>query len=406
MKLGFILIFLFSVSNSIAQNGNYSLSHFSPAQERSDYLSFDLEQDERGIIYMAGKEGVEEFDGRRWRLIRTPGVAYTLAKTKSSIVVGGLAGYGQVIEDPKKGWAYQVLSQEVQAKNIFASLALKDSVYLINDSHLFIVSATSPGNATVINAPDGIELSGIFELMSKVYIATIDSGLFVLENKKFVPSTLPIADKQILFIERLGITENYLIGTASNRLFQYTGDKGLSEIKIKDQAYLNSHVVSAGVWINEQVIAIGTLRGGVMFINLNTDVTEEIIDYDTGLPDNEVFALLCDKRQGIWVAHSYGYTRIATNIPFRSFSHYKGLSGKLLTVQSINGKLYAGSSVGLFILTQQEVYDDEVYYVTQKSKGATHTQATQVLVEQTMPEERLRAKRGLFGFLKKEKKKN
>lgn len=407
MKLRLIFVFLVAVAaESVAQNGNYSLSHFSPAQERSDYLSFDLEQDERGIIYIAGKEGVEEFDGRRWRLIRTPGVVYTLAKTTNSMVVGGLDGYGQVIEDPQKGWTYQAISQEDQAKNIFGSLTLKDSVYLINENHLFIVPATSSGLATMIKAPDGIELSGIFELMSKVYIATIDSGLFVLQNKQFIPSTLRISDKQILFIERLANTENYLIGTASNRLFLYTGDGGLSEIKIKDQAYLNSHVVSAGVWLNEQVIAIGTLRGGVMFINLNTGVTEEIIDYDTGLPDNEVFALLCDKRQGIWVAHSYGYTRIATNIPFRSFSHYKGLSGKLLTAQSINGRLYAGTSVGLFTLTQQEVYDEEVYYVTQKSKGTKKTQETQILVEQTIPEERQRAKRGLFGFLKKEKKKS
>jgi len=407
MKLRLIFLLLVAcVAESVAQNGNYSLSHFSPAQERSDYLSFDLEQDERGIIYIAGKEGVEEFDGRRWRLIRTPGVAYTLAKTAGSMVVGGLDGYGQVIEEPQKGWTYQAISQGAQAKNIFGSLTHKDSVYLINDSNLFILSPTSPIAATAVNAPNGIELSGIFELMGRIYIISIDSGLFVLENNKLVPSTVSITDSQILFVEKFNDSENYLIGTASNQLFLYAGAKGLSEIKVKDQSYLNSHVISDGVWLNEQVIAIGTLRGGVMFINLNTGVTEEIIDYDTGLPDNEVFALLCDKRQGIWVAHSYGYTRIATNIPFRSFSHYNGLSGKLLCVQSINGRLYAGTSVGLFVLTQQEVYEEEVYYVTQKSKGAKKTQETQIAVEQTIPEERQRAKRGLFGFLKKDKKKN
>ncbi len=407
MKLRYIFILLVAyAAESIAQKGSYSLSHFSPAQERSDYLSFDLKQDERGIIYIAGKEGVEEFDGRRWRLIHTPGVAYTLAKTSSSIVVGGIDGFGQVIEDPKKGWMYKALSQEPIAKNIFGSLSLKDSVYLINESKLFILSPTSPVTTTAISAPDGIELSGIFELLGKVYIVSVDSGLFVLENNALVPSTVSIADNQILFAEKFSDSENYLIGTASNQLFLYAGAKGLSEIKVKDQAYLNSHVLSDGVWLNEQVIAVGTLRGGVMFINLHSGNTEEIIDYDTGLPDNEVFALLCDKRQGIWVAHSYGYTRIATNIPFRSFSHYNGLSGKLLCVQSINGKLYAGTSVGLFILTQQEVYDEEVYYVTVKSKGVKKTQETQVVVEQTKPEERQRAKRGLFGFLKKEKQKS
>ena len=95
MKLRLIVVGIVAlVTEAFAQNGNYSLSHFNPLQERSDYLSFDLTQDDRGIIYIACKEGVEEFDGRRWRLIPTPGVTYTLAKSSAGIIAGGLEGYG------------------------------------------------------------------------------------------------------------------------------------------------------------------------------------------------------------------------------------------------------------------------------------------------------------------------
>ena len=60
MKLRLIVVGIVAlVTEGFAQNGNYSLSHFNPLQERSDYLSFDLTQDDRGIIYIAGKEGVE-----------------------------------------------------------------------------------------------------------------------------------------------------------------------------------------------------------------------------------------------------------------------------------------------------------------------------------------------------------
>ena len=70
--MNFRLTFIFLTvltGKTFAQNGSYTLSHFSPAQERSDYLSFDLTQDERGIIYIAGREGVDEFDGRNWHQI-------------------------------------------------------------------------------------------------------------------------------------------------------------------------------------------------------------------------------------------------------------------------------------------------------------------------------------------------
>lgn len=406
MEIRFIFIFFVAlISEAVAQNGNYSLSHFSPLQERADYFSFDLTQDERGIIYIAGKEGVEEFDGRSWRLIPTPGVAYTLARTSKSIVIGGLNGYGQLINSPQNGWRYEPLSKDASAKNIFASLALKDDVFLINDSHVFITSTVNTNTTQTIKAPAGMELTGIFEIMNKVYVTTADKQIFKVDNGKFAPSDFAMPDEQILFVEKYDNTDSYLIGTVSNRLFIYKGETGLSEIKVTDHTYLNSHIVSDGVWLNDQVIAVGTLRGGVVFINVATGNTEEIIDYKTGLPDNEVFALLCDKRQGIWVAHSYGYTRIATNVPFRSFSHYKGLSGNLLSVQSIDGNLYAGTSVGLFLLSKEEVYTEETYYVTTKRKRTKKEEEQQPIVEQSVPEERHRAKRGLFSVSKKEKKK-
>ena len=406
MKIRFIFIFLVAViSDAAAQNGNYSLSHFSPLQERADYLSFDLAQDERGIIYIAGKEGVEEFDGRSWRLIPTPGVAYTLAKTSKSVVVGGLNGFGQLINSSQNGWNYEPLSTEATAKNIFASLVLKDDVFFLNDSYVFVTSTINNNTSQTIKAPAGIELTGIFEIMNKVYVTSADKQIFKIDNGKLTTSDFAIPNEQILFVEKHDNTDSYLIGTASNHLFHYKGGNGLSEIAVVDSAYLNSHIVSNGVWLNDQVIAVGTIRGGVVFINVITGATEEIIDYKTGLPDNEVFALLCDKRQGIWVAHSYGYTRIATNVPFRSYSHYKGLSGNLLTVQSIEGNLYAGTSVGLFLLTQEEVYEDEIYYVTTKTKPSRKAEIQQPILEQTVPEERQRAKRGMFGSSKKEQKK-
>ena len=57
-----------------------------------------------------------------------------------------------------------------------------------------------------------------------------------------------------------------------------------------------------------------------MFINAAGE-TQEITNYYTGLPDNEVFALMGDQQENIWVAHDYGYTRIAPFLPFRTFNH-------------------------------------------------------------------------------------
>ena len=74
---------------SFAQPGNYFLSHYTPSDENIDYLSFDIAQTERGVIYFANKNGIVEFDGRNWNIIESPGAIYTLAIANGSEVYVG-----------------------------------------------------------------------------------------------------------------------------------------------------------------------------------------------------------------------------------------------------------------------------------------------------------------------------
>jgi hypothetical protein len=81
-----------------------------------------------------------------------------------------------------------------------------------------------------------------------------------------------------------------------------------------------------------------------------------------------VYAILCDQNQGIWVAHDYGFTRIAPFLPFRSYSHYPGLAGNLLCARNFNNQTYVGTTLGLYNLVREEVYETETYDIQQKAK--------------------------------------
>ena len=49
----------------------------------------------------------------------------------------------------------------------------------------------------------------------------------------------------------------------------------------------------------------------MIFIDAESGQTYDIINYYSGLPDNQVYALLADRHRGVWAAHDYGFTRIA-----------------------------------------------------------------------------------------------
>src|SRR5277367_3769563 len=96
---------------TFAQQGNYFLSHFSPSDERIDYLTFAMAQDAKGVIYFANKNGVLEFDGRNWGLINTSGPMFTVTTFGQDVFVGGQHGFGKLSIGADNTQTYQSLSQ-------------------------------------------------------------------------------------------------------------------------------------------------------------------------------------------------------------------------------------------------------------------------------------------------------
>jgi hypothetical protein len=112
---------------TFAQQGNYFLSHFSPSDERIDYLTFGMAQDAKGVMYFANKNGVLEFDGRNWKLIGTSGPMFTITTSGQDVFLGGLNGFGKIAIGADNVRSYQSLSQnQPEGNQIFSSLAIND----------------------------------------------------------------------------------------------------------------------------------------------------------------------------------------------------------------------------------------------------------------------------------------
>ena len=398
MKMRLVLLcWLAFLSGAQAQNGNYFLSHYSPSSEKINYLSFQIAQDEKGVLYFANKTGVVEFDGRNWSVAPTPGAVFTIATAKNDVFIGGVNGFGWLRWNEHNQRAYQSLSdQHPEAGNIFSSQVSKEKVFLINEDYLFSVDiASGKIDASIKVTASQKAFTGLFRIGGNVYVETEGAPLAKLDQNKFVaPSFALPTIRDVLFTSTLPNSNKVLIGDESGRLFLTYGESAVREIQLKDKSYLNNNVTVNGTWVNESLIAVGTLRGGVFFFNPETGDAEEITNYYTGLPDNEVFALHTDSNLGVWVAHNYGFTRIAPFLPFRSFDHYPGLQGNLLCAQSFQDQVYVGTTLGLFRLTKEELYREEVVFEVPQNANA-----------EELPTESKQSKGRVFSLLKKKRKK-
>ncbi len=398
MRRSFYLLMLpvlvITWSTAAAQYGHYFLSHHAPSIEHIDYLSFDIAQSHKGIIYFANKTGVVEFDGSNWNVIETPGAMYTLAVAgNDELYAGGLSGYGKLALNEDNIMSFFPLSGS-EVRNIFGSKAFNNKIYFLNETNLFEVGMD--GSQAIIESPGQGIFNGLAEIAGALYVTAGEGKLLKLQDGKLVNTTLDFLNGEELLFSS-AFEDRFLIGTASGRIFIYTGGKA-AEINLEGKEYLQENVLANGLWVNDQLVALGTLGGGILFANPLTGATEEIANYNTGLPDNEVYAMMKDKNQGVWVAHDYGFTRIAPYVPLRTFNHYPGLAGNLLSAYTFNDQVYVGTSLGLYALQREEVYEDQIYYVTKAQKG-------KAVVEQTEATQKVeKSRKGLFGFLKRNKK--
>jgi hypothetical protein len=402
--------FLLLTTVTYAQTGNYFLSHYSPDEERFNIVCFDMVQDSRGVFYFATQAGILQFDGRNWDLIPTKGTIYSIAISDTGeIYAAGSRGFGKITRDELGIERFSMLHEQSDVEYIFQILILTEKIYFLSDQNLFEYEVDAGQVKTLPATPATGSFISLSEIFDTVFISTEQGGLLKLGEGGIIPATMNLMEERSL-IASFQYGNEYLLATDDNRLFICARGFRVSEIKLQDSSYVNSSVIVGVTYVNNELIAIGTLRGGVIFVNPVTGKTEEIINYNTGLPDNEVFSLLTDRNLNVWAAHAYGFTRISPYLPFRSYHNYPGLQGNLLCVMTFEDKVYAGTSLGLFVLEKEDFYDEITYYVEVpvrrtvpvKRSRSSAQRPDNVKIEQEV-ETKESQKGGFFRFLKKKK---
>ncbi len=368
-----------------------------------------MAQDQNGVMYFAMKAGVFEFDGREWALIPGAGAVYGLNKNDSGEIFWvGAKGFGKIGLD-KNGFKQIQFLSDSSVTDVFQTLAIKDQVYFITDNKIYHYENPKANAEIIVSGNSQNLFTGMFEIFGDVYVQTERNTTFKIENNNLVYINLNLSGN-VIFSSR--IDNVYVLGTSDNKVYSCEENMIMRPVTLQDQPYAEANVIVSGTWINRQLLALGTLRGGVMLINPITGQRDQIIDYSTGLPDNEVFSIMADANQNIWVAHEYGFTQISPSIPFRSFNHYSGLEGNILCAYSFRNNVYVGTSLGLFKLYEEEIYEEIVSFVDveihpgQASNDAVQTQSSATAKEAVVQDETTSKNRGFFNFLRRNRKKD
>lgn len=185
-----------------------------------------------------------------------------------------------------------------------------------------------------------------FPFHNQLVTQIIDSGLSFYSDGMFKKITgSEIYDRDVIYAT-LPLADNLLLLSRKNGIMLFDGEQlRLFETDAAD--YVNENRIYRAVSTGQNRIAIATLDGGIVMMDLDGK-GYEIITEDQGLPTNIIYDLYLDSEETLWALTDNGIAKLLVNNPVTAWGEQAGYSGATLFVGQIGDTIYSGGTEGLF----------------------------------------------------------
>jgi serine phosphatase RsbU (regulator of sigma subunit) len=359
LKTLFFIIFLANITiynDCVSQSGTPFITNYS---NKINNQIFSIIQDNNKTMLFASRKGILTFDGiniDNIELSRLPVSLYNHSKS-GNVFVGCYGDFGYLFKNDKGEYIYKSLKPDTLKIGFVGKINADDEfVYFLTEEFIVSLSLAKLSNPYIIKTEPASFLSYFFNIDNKIYVINQDDRLYLLNNLLLLPLYIKKPANISQTICAIKYSEGKVILGIGNKLYLFDG-KNFYDFPIKDQKYLDACVLTGGISLNDTSFVLTTVIGGAMVISKNTGKTLYTINYQSGLPDDEIFSAAKDIDGGLWLSHSLGISRVDLSIPITKFSSYQGISGNLMSVINFNNTIYVGTNNGLFYLTEIKNYE-------------------------------------------------
>jgi len=336
------------------ETGYPLIRNHTPRSYGADSQNWAVLQGPRGVIYAGNNRGVLEYDGVRWRLIRTPkrSVVRSLGMDGAGrVYVGAVGEIGYLGPDAQglNGFVSLMnrLPEEVRTfSDVWATLATPQGLLFQTREYLFLLGED---RVQVVKAATTFHLA--FLVAGRIFVRQRDVGLQELQDGqlKLVPGGERFAGESIFTMLPLGGEgKGILVGTRGHGLWRLDAT-GLSRFASPAEAFLKQAALYGGARLSDGTLALATIKRGVVILDAQGEV-RGILDRHLGLQGDNVKALSPDRDSGLWLALDNGLSRVEWPSPFSQFDDRCGLPGTVWAIQRFQGRLYVATGQGAFIL--------------------------------------------------------
>lgn len=324
--------------------------NYSRQDYRSGNQNWQACQNKEGWMYFANNKGLLEFDGCNWTTYPLPGNAKvrSVCAAGDTVYVGALGQFGCFTRNKKGRLTYQRksdINDKDEQTNIWNIHKIGKDIYYQGDDAFFINNGKSR-----INCPMGVSYSTV--VYNRLYIVS-SQGVSVLVGKKF--QTLKGIDNHLAvkIVSILPWKNGMLLFVSSGRgLFVYK-DNHVEPISTAADGLIKGERLSTAT-ITEDYLALGTLQGGAVLLNLKTNTAEKMT-IASGLQNKTVLSTTFDQDHNLWLGLDNGIDCILLHSPLRYLNSRQSSIGSGNCSIRYNQKLYLGTNQGLYEMSNEQV---------------------------------------------------
>ncbi|MFQ5641331.1 MAG: histidine kinase dimerization/phospho-acceptor domain-containing protein, partial [bacterium] len=339
----------------------YFVKNFSFKEYGAAPQNWGITQDKNGLMYFANNEGLLEFDGSSWRLLKPLKNATIFSVAIDSagyLYVGGYDEFGYFPPGYRDEAHFVALHDSLPPQHpiinrVHQILPSSQGVYFLAGFRQMFRWAD--GRLKIWESKAGFRRC--FLINNEFYTSQRDKGLMRMTSD----SLTVIPGSEIFSGSKIRVMLPYhnhtiLIGAPQKGLFLYsdgifTPFPTEADYFLKDFRGFNGVRLPNGHFVFGRDATGITAKGGAVVID-KQGILLNAFNQETGLLSDDIWFLNVDHQGGLWLALQNGLARIETLGPFSVYARREGLIGRVQAIHRHQGILYVGTTAGLFYLSE------------------------------------------------------
>ncbi|MEP1150596.1 MAG: triple tyrosine motif-containing protein [Balneola sp.] len=324
---------------------NYTVEDFGNSRQHWDAVQLD-----DGKMILANSNAVNLYDGVEWSYIHVPKgqTVYSLAKSaKGRVYTGGEGDIGYLYSDSLNQMKFQSLLPKLDSASqnflyVRGTYFLENKVYFSSKSQVMMYDENL--DSVYVYKPE-TDIVNSFLVDDEIIMQT-EKGLYKITNLQKIPINTSSEFSNDKIYGVLPIAGNLLIYFRNKGLQLFNGFT-LESFSKETEDYLTTHLGYRMVRLNANQIAVATLTGGIVIVDINGELNQIITKKD-GLNDDYVYGLFVNEQGLLWAMLDDGISVIDPSQNFNIYDDSDGIEGLVSGIFKIDDTVYAISNKGFY----------------------------------------------------------